>query len=320
MAIQRILWTLLILCCFANGTSWAMHASLGAGSGHDGPITTIPGTTPPKGTFAVDINTEYFSYHTFTDRELIAFAQNDKEIHNVDYLLSYAVGMSYGILDNLTVHARLPYVLRNDIYESEPPDEIHAHGDSRGLGDASIHLHHRIINESESNFSSSLLFGLKMPTGKTSDKDNDGNKFEAEFQPGSGSWDPSFGLAATKGFGHLSLDTNISYTLVTEGTQNTDLGDAFAYNLALAYPVLRNGARLAVILEANGIYRQKEEIDGVKDVNSGGNTIFLAPGFRFSLDNRFSAYASLGFPIVEDLNGDQNETNYRTVFGINVVF
>jgi hypothetical protein len=85
------------------------------------------------------------------------------------------------------------------------------------------------------------LVGVKTPTGTTDERDNEGELFETEFQPGSGSWDPLIGLAVTRGFGRWSLDSNVLYSLATEGVQQTDLGDRFHYNGAISYRLIGAG-------------------------------------------------------------------------------
>jgi hypothetical protein len=45
-----------------------------------------------------------------------------------------------------------------------------------------------------------------------------------------------------------------------------------------------------LILEANGEWKEKQEIRGDKDKNSGGNTIFISPGTRVIFGKRASAY------------------------------
>lgn len=51
-----------------------------------------------------------------------------------------------------------------------------------------------------------------------------------------------------------------------------------------------------------------------KDLNSGDNTFYLAPGLRFSKDN-WSSFVSVAFPTFNDLNGIQSEPDIRVVTG-----
>jgi len=79
------------------------------------------------------------------------------------------------------------------------------------------------------------------------------------------------------------------------------------------------GPALDLVLELNGEWHAKEVQSGVKDPNSGGNTLYLAPGLRFSKDN-WSSFVSIGFPIINDLNGIQSEPEVRVVTGVSVSF
>jgi hypothetical protein len=306
----------LLLCNAAE--VWATHASIGASSGHAGPITTITAATPTTGQWGIDLHTEFIKFDSFSNDKLTGFAERDREVHNADYIQAYFLGLSYGVTDSLAVHLRIPYLYRNDISESEPPDEIHRHGDAKGFGDLSVHLHQRLLGSGKGDLLLTLLAGLEMPAGRTSDKDDHGEVFEAEFQPGSGSWDPSIGLSVTKNFGSFSFDCNILYTLVTEGTQDTDLGDILNYNAALSYRAVAKPFVLDLIGELNGVSAAKEEIDGRKDPDSGGNIILFSPGIRVGLGESVILFGSYSVPVVEDLNGIQNEIDYRLVFGVNV--
>jgi hypothetical protein len=299
------------------GNAFASHGAVSVTSGHTGPITTVGASTLGSGDLGIDLQSEYISFDQFSTAELLGFAETDREIHDVDYLLIYYIGLSYGVTDGTTVHLRLPYFYRNDISESEPPDEIHHHGDAKGFGDLSVYVHQKLYDTPSRDFSVTLLAGLEMPTGKTNDRDDHGETFEAEFLPGSGSWDPSLGLAMTKRIGQIAVDGNVFYTLVTEGTQDTDLGDIFAYNLAVSYRALKAPLTLDIFAELNGIWRDKEETDGHKDPDSGGNTIFFSPGLKVGVWKGVMFYGSYSIPIAEDLNGIQNETDYRLVFGLN---
>ena len=151
--------------------------------------------------------------------------------------------------------------------------------------------------------------------------------------------------------GLWSFDSNVLYSLVTEGTQQTDLGDIFLFNAAVSYrlsslggptPMFHGahaheagddghghahshaeeagrGAALDLVLELNGEWHGKQEAAGGKDENSGGTTIFVAPGLRLSID-QWSGFFSVGIPVVKDLNGIQAEPDWRISTGASLAF
>ena len=58
---------------------------------------------------------------------------------------------------------------------------------------------------------------------------------------------------------------------------------------------------------------------GVADPNSGGNTIFISPGLRLTVEN-WSSYVLVGIPVVNDYNGIQATPTWRVLAGVSAVF
>ena len=303
-----------------NTDASAHHPTGGAGLGKTGPLRTISASPLQLGTWALALQTEFIDLDAYSDSELFDIAESGSDVHSVDSIHHTIFSMGYGLTGDLTVSLKIPYVVLNNIREahSDEPDEIHVHGDSKGIGDLTVFGQYRFIKLNDLDVESSLVLGLRMPTGRTSARDVDDERFEAEFQPGSGAWDPMAGIAVTKRFKALSLDADALYTFSTEGAQETDLGDSFNYDLAVSYTALYKPVVLDLIIEANGEWKQKQEIDGDKDENSGGTVIYLSPGMRLSWSKNWSAYLSAGFPVAQDLNGDQNETDMRVLLGFSL--
>ncbi len=59
---------------------------------------------------------------------------------------------------------------------------------------------------------------------------------------------------------------------------------------------------------------------GESERNSGGNLIFVSPGVRGVFGGRWAAAISVGIPIVQDLNGTQSESEWRTIASLAVGF
>lgn len=331
-------FAVLALISAAAVPAWADHPSIGFGPGGAGPIVTVAADTLPAGRATLGLRVEHGRFDAFSDGELERLAAQDKEVHSVDSLTSLFLGAGYGVTDRLTLGAHIPYVWRTDIREGHQEDgapEVHVHGDSEGLGDLTVLAQYRFAGAAESPWRASALLGVKTPTGRTDVKDDGGERFEAEHQPGSGSWDPLFGLAARWQRESLSLDASGLYTWVTEGAQDTDLGDLLAYNLALSYRLEKTvhahaeGAHAGgthvpltwdLVLEANGESRRKQQVDGTEDPSSGGHTVFLSPGVRLTVAEAYAAFLSWGFPVVQNLNGEQHDTEWRLIGGASASF
>ena len=228
-------------------------------------------------------------------------------------------------------------------------------GNSAGIGDLTLLGQWRFYNNRASGTEFAVLFGAQAPTGKTNVFSDLGEPFEAEFQPGSGAWNGLFGFAVTQKLGsRWSLDGNVLYHAVGTGVQDTDLGDRFHYNAAVSYraigavdeplhahahvvpdrgskvtkghshdhgpePAPQPQFSLDLALELNGEWHDKQTIAGVRDPNSGGNTVYLSPGIRASY-GKVSGFASFGVPIVNEMNGLQAKPDFRVLTGIAAAF
>ena len=338
--------------------AFAHHPTAVSGAGGAGPINTISATTLDKGQSSFGAVYEFINFGGLSDAALIAGAQlSGSHDHSVKTVESVAVTYAYGVTNDLTVSVRLPWIRRTGIREAEiedpsEPPEIFNRGDNSGIGDLTLLGQYRFYNNHSTQTEAALLLGVKAPTGVTDRLNNQGEPFDAEFQPGSGSWDGLFGLAYTQRFGPWSFDANALYMLVTKGVQETDLGDRFLYNAAISYRLTGRASGLApmmlgalpdpmwhggpghsrahhderaigpaldLALELNGEWQAKKVQAGVTDPNMGGNTLYLAPGLRFSKDN-WSSFVSVGIPIINNLNGIQSEPDIRIVTGLSVTF
>ena len=301
---------------YCAGGAYAHHPSGGVGLGQSGPVRTTAATTLPAGTFTATVQAEFIDMDTFSNSQLRGFSGEGKDAHTTDSTFHAILGLGYGITDNLTLSITVPYAQVNNIREvhGDEPDEIHQHGDSKGIGDMTVIAQYRFLKTDDA-LDAAVFGGLSIPTGKTNEKDIHGETFEAEFLPGSGAWSPLFGIAATKRFGRVSFDANVQYMIRNGGTQETNLGDVFTYNAAVSYRAVSGDLAWDLILEANGEWKEKQKVRGTWDGNSGGNMLFISPGTRLIIGRKVSAFFSFGIPVLQDLNGIQDDVDYKTLFG-----
>jgi outer membrane putative beta-barrel porin/alpha-amylase len=346
--------------------AYAHHPGGGGSVGVAGPINTIPGTTLDQGQLVAGISYELNAFNSISDRALAWYASQHQHVHTLRTIQSPALSLSYGVSPDLTIGARLPYVLRTDIREGDHShsggvalNEALHRGDADGIGDIAFLGQYRFLNSPATGTQWALLAGFKAPTGRTNVHDRNGELFDAEFQPGSGGWDWTTGLAVSQGLGgRASLHANILYTWTGTGEQDTSLGNRFQYNLALAYrafgaaiepgrplsrmnagvlpapmyhgagrnedyhhdaPERSHGLTLDLVLELNGEWHERETVGGLPDNNSGGNVVYLSPGARVSVE-KWSSFVSFGVPIINNMYGLQAEPDYRLTGGIAVSF
>ena len=324
---------LIILASIAALPVRADHPTAGLGHGIGGPIVTIDPHTLPQGSWAVGARLEYVRFDPFSDQDLEAAALAGEDLHSTAQLLSPSLSVAFGMTGQLTLGLRLPYVLRSEIREAHLEagvPEVHRHGDSDGIGDLTVLGQYRLIDV-HGGFAAALLGGVKLPTGESDARTEAGDPFEVEHQPGSGSTDPMVGVALAAPWGKgWSWGSSVLATIATKGTAETNLGSLVNANLAL---VVRpgythdhgaghddHGMAFDLILEANGEWRDRMDIAGAKDDNSGGTLIYLAPGMRIGSPGRWSLDGAVGIPLFQDLNGSQHDTRLRVLVGLGHAF
>jgi outer membrane putative beta-barrel porin/alpha-amylase len=339
------------------GTASAHHPGVG-GIGGAGGIFTIGAGTLDQGQFAFSEFIEYIRLKQLSDATLLA--NIGKDVHGLQSIESKILAFSAGITNDLMVSVRVPWVRRTGILEgvqedpADPPT-VRDRGSTSGFGDVAVLGQYRFLNNVVTGAQAAMLFGFKEPTGRTGLVDPFGELFEAEFQPGSGSWDGLFGVAFSQQLAPAwSFHANVLGIVTGTGTQDTNLGNRFLYNTALAYRVFGETAgephshdartayahvghshepmvtkagpkeaphahiALDAFLELNGEWHDKQRTAGIADPNSGGSTIYLSPGLRLTVES-WSSYVLVGVPVVNDLNGIQAAPSWRVIGGISVV-
>lgn len=335
----------------AHGAGCACSSFRGTGLG--GPIITIPAYTMSKGVTSVGLGFSYLNMGRLTPTQINRVINSGEHADDSAGSFSPSLAIAHGLTDRLSLAATLPFNFSYDFREVH--DELEHIGDSIGLGDLTLMGQYMFYNQHNTQLA--LLGGVKLPTGKTNVIGNTGERFEQLNQPGSGSTDPLFGLAASHQFNNWGLDFNSLYKLSTEGSQNTDLGDVINLNLALSYALNHqhetnvfshshkehndhsnhskvhrflekvfpehigsNHLAWDFILETNATWEEAPEVAEKKDTNHGGTTILLTPGIRATVNNSWVYNLAVGFPIIEDLRGDQGGTDLQLFFGVATSF
>ncbi len=324
--------------------AFAHHPSGASSTGDAGPIATVSATTLEQGHSVAGVVVEAIGLDPLTLDQM----GGHPHPHSLEGIFATSLVYAYGVTDNLTLSLRLPFVRRTDILDAHEG----ALGDAAGVGDLSVLGQYRFYNNRASQTEAALLFGATLPTGDTGVTTAAGGAFEAEFQPGGGAWSGLLGAAFTKRFGAWSFDTNVLYQFTGEGVQDVNLGDRFLYNAAISYriagfagpsgrmhaglpepmyhggpkakhrhhdeePRSPGGPAVDLVLEVNGEWADRQS--GEHGFHSGGNTVYLSPGVRLSVD-RWSGFVSVGVPVVNDLNGIQPEAEWRVLTGVSVGF
>lgn len=333
--------------------SLADHVGLQIEGGAGSAITTLGAQTLVKSQQVVGLQYQYLSLDELSDEVLQA---SDEALHSVGEFSQASIGYSLGISDKLTLSTALPYVSRDDFREAshdhhDEAEELGHHADEEGaehrdeevepegevtssdisgLGDLSL-LGRYALNDKASNNLYALLVGIKTPTGSTSEKLSNGERAEVEHQPGSGSWDALLGFAYSVPLSaEWDFSSNLLYQLTTEGKRDTEMGDSLMYNAAIVWSPASHSHHgdahanhidqsWQFVLELNGEWRDKTELDGSNDRNTGGNVIFGTAGLRWGY-SAWSTFLSLATPMHTNFNGVQSEPDWRFSTGVSLAF
>jgi hypothetical protein len=321
---------------FSVGPALADHMGP-SGFGSGGGMTVFGADTLDGGHWAAGFRLAYTKPEQRSEAELQALAAQGIGAHNTDYNLNASLGLSYGVSHHLTVSAQLPYVRRDNLREGTG-EGVERLGTVSGIGDLSVLAKYRLTEGEGPAFA--LIAGMKMPTGATHRHSPDGERLETEHQPGSGSWDPIFGVAGSLPLGGVQLAASALYQISTEGAQQTRLGDRLQGGIALSHHF---GSRAALhhdthdrhhgdeldehadapphsgvdgFIELAGEWEGRQRIGGEVEEASGGKWAYVAPGVRFSIAMGWSVSAAVAVPVWQEIRASHPNNRYRLMLSL----
>jgi hypothetical protein len=236
---------------------------------------------------------------------------SDKQVN----VVAIPNALVYGVTPDLALFAIFPYIFRN-VELTDPSSGKRIDKNDSGIGDLTLIGRYTIYAKDYPSGTARFapLAGIKLPTG-----DDDLEPITTE------SVDLQFGGVSTItwDFGRHEIDADMIYRVNTEA-KDFEKGNDLIYDLAYEFRVLPwtlpdVGAPnfLYLVAEANGIFSQKSELNGKTIDNSGGSILFLSPGIQFAT-KRYILEASIQLPVIQDLNGNQVETDFVFTAGFRV--
>ncbi|GAB3655427.1 hypothetical protein GCM10028791_26670 [Echinicola sediminis] len=236
--------------------------------------------------------------------------------------VSQLLEINYGLKNRLSLALVLPYVQQERIVKGfQGADEVTV---TRGLGDLLFLTKYEMVNpKRNSSFEWILGGGVKMPTGRTNFKNNNGLPLIADMQPGSGSWDGilwNYFTVRKVLFPRASIvsimvlrksGTNNSYN----ESQEYRFGDELMANLGISYNFLLYWP-IDVFLFGKYRSQTEDKLDQTIFPNSGGRFGYLVPGFNLNFNPNFAFRASADFPVYRKVKGTQLTTSKRLTFSL----
>jgi hypothetical protein len=332
--------TLLLVSALLLSTPAAADHLGARGFGSGGGSSVFSPDTLDAGHWAAGLRLVYTHPDRRSDAELESLAAQGIDAHNTDYNLVAAASVAYGITHHLTLSAELPYVRRDRLREGTSSGVEHL-GSVAGIGDANLLAKYRLTDGPGPGFA--LVGGMKLPTGNTRKRGPDGERLEAEHQPGTGSWDPILGASGSVPLRALTLTASGLYQWSTRGAQHTRLGDRFSGGIALSHRFggaepehmpsryHHHGDELDehadharsswdAFVELAGEWEGRQTIDGQVDAASGGKWAWIAPGARFNGANGWSGSAAIALPVWQRIRASHPHNGYRLTLSVGRAF
>jgi len=212
----------------------------------------------------------------------------------------------YGFSPKLSGSVKIP--LRFDDLNGRAPDT-----DEFGVADIKVVGRYQIwINQEYLEASAlTVLGGVELPSG------------DSTFS--SRSFDPLLGFVFSRNQDRVGVYVDLTYQLNTENSDDFERGDELKWDIAFEYRLFPgewsqgSDFSYSLLLELNGSTKQKNESQASKVDSSGGTTVFLSPGFQFQW-KQMVLETSLQFPVIQNLGGDQLETDIVAVAGLRLFY
>jgi hypothetical protein len=218
---------------------------------------------------------------------------------HIDFLRS-TLAASWSPVDRLTLSALLPWVTSWVAPVGQPRETVN------GLGD--LELAARVVVFRERHFAPHhllwLMAGLKFPTGPRA-YDAAGYPFPDDDQPGTGSFDPFFGITyAWFSTDILSLYSSATYRLTTTGPRGYRRGSSLGVSSGLQVQPWTWGA---LVLGADVTWTAPDTLSsGGDSPSTGGTVVYLAPGLLWSPVTDLLVRVNVDVPVVRVLDGTQD--------------
>ena len=229
--------------------------------------------------------------------------------------------------ERLSLAASLPWVKRFHAHEEEHHEdagfyETHT-WDYEGLGDLLVSGYVTpggFLNGE--TWSTSLMLGVKAPTGKEEVEAVEGHQPEPMARPGTGSWDGLVGFQlrrplTTKTFSGEIIPVPLAFSITGRvngtGTEEYKIGNEVVANFSGGWGLASNVVFLGQI---NARFRAKDEEAGATAENTGGTAWYATPGLSVS-SGPVGVYGYWQFRLYENVNGIQITAPSHLMFGVN---
>ena len=233
--------------------------------------------------------------------------------------------LDYGISEALGISVILPWVERDHrhIHNHEGAPEPEAWNFS-GLGDLRIAGRYQFPATTTDPLATRVGFagvtgGFKLPTGRTTVANGDGEVAERTLQPGTGTTDALVGAYYREALGGV----NASWFVQANLQLPVDSYRAFRPGRQVLVDV---GGRwdatdkLGLMLQLNAHYKARDAGADAEPDDSGSRSVSVSPGFTYALAPAVQVYAFVQLPVYQRGNGVQLVADRSYAIGMSAQF
>ncbi len=300
------------------------HADHGPGTSGGGTSTQSAQTLAPN-TLSFEYRSEYTEFKQARRSEVLHRAEKAGSFDALARSFLHKFSADFGLAEDLQVGLTLGYYDATGTREGEfeaDEGELAIHDfDPDGLTDLWVRGKFRFCKGPEGQVA--VFGGVKFPTGKFRIKNDAGEFIEPSATPGTGAYDVMVGLAFSRWLTEqISMDASAQYT--RRGQRNRfKLGDRIdagvAVNVRLT-EAMDQYPRTSLFVEAIVRHLLENQDRGSHDSHTGGTALFLSPGIRVDVCENVAITLAPQFPAVQNLNGEQQETDIKVVSAVTVTF
>jgi hypothetical protein len=289
-------------------TQWSMQG-----------VTAAPGTR-------LDLRYEYIDQDRLqNERKRVSvgeIARPHDEVRTVNRnwvaTVDHGFDANWGLMATLPVVRRSHFHLHNEEDGSQTPEQWNftEPGDLRLLG-----RYQFSPKETDGHALSQygLYFGAKLPTGSYKIRNDEGERAERTLQPGTGTTDALFGAFWRQALPMKDLSFFVQGLVQLPLTTKEDYrpGRRVSFDAGLRYEAAE---RIALLLQANALFRGRDSGAQAEREDSGGRSLFLSPGLSVALTKDVQAYGFVQLPLYQYVNGVQLVANRAVVLGVSTRF
>jgi hypothetical protein len=314
-----------LLACDSCRTSSSDPETGGAVSVTAGRLATseVAGERPKNYRWKLDTSFEYRNWDRVNPERALEINDTGGHQHGVIEEWFVNVRIAYAVTDNfeLGISENYRHLRQVNVFD---PLFLGQNEKLESFGDLELDAKYVLKRQQMDGFPVDLaLFGsVKFPTGETGERTPQGVLFDAENQPGTGSWDGTLGVSASKRWGDWGASGAASFTLKTEGSQDFEAGDLFRLSAGASRKLKAEpaGWKLYPSMGVQGLIEFQGRDRGEIDRNHGGETIYAVPGFAAKPIDRLVLSVAVPVPVYQHLNGTHQKQDYSVVFSVGLRF